>query len=112
MKRVTVVNGSGLRNLPARCPAELAAEMLGFRTEDISVLVGQKLLKPLGHPPRSGTKYFATVILQELASDPAWLAKASDAIVRFWEVKNRRRGSMKASHCGENGAVSHSKRSF
>jgi hypothetical protein len=49
------------------------------------------LLKPLGHPPASGSKYFATTELQSLRTDTRWLAKASDAIVNHWKKKNNGR---------------------
>jgi hypothetical protein len=51
-------------------------------------LVSAGLLKPLGRPPSSGSKYFATVDLQTLRNDTRWLAKASDAIVNYWRAKN------------------------
>jgi len=54
--------------------------------------VSAGLLKPLGHPPSSGTKFFATATLQKLRNDINWLSRASDAIVRHWQVKNARKG--------------------
>jgi hypothetical protein len=50
-----------------------------------------KLLKPPGHPPLSGSKYFATVELQILRNDTRWLAKASDAIENHGRKKNSSR---------------------
>ena len=44
------------------------------------MLVATGLLKPLGPPPRNGTKFFATEILDQLRRDEKWLARASDAI--------------------------------
>ena len=76
---------------PARMVVEEAAWYLGFAPHDIPVLVSAGLLKPLGHPPASGTKFFATVTLQKLRDDPNWLARASDAIVQYWRVKNARK---------------------
>ena len=52
------------------------------------MLVSAGLLKPLGRPPASGSKFFATVELQELRADTRWLAKASDVIVHHWRTKN------------------------
>jgi len=75
---------------PARILAEEAAWYLGFAVHDIPVLISAGLLKPLGHPPASGTKFFATVKLQELHNDVNWLARASDAIVKHWQTKNAR----------------------
>jgi hypothetical protein len=73
---------------PARLMAEEAAWELGFAPHDIPVLVNAGLLKPLGKPAASGTKYFATATLVKLRDDVNWLARASDAIVRHWQTKN------------------------
>ena len=80
-----------MRMPPARALAEEAAWYLGFMPHDIPVLVSAGLLKPLGHPPASGTKFFATATLLKLRDDVSWLARASDAIVRHWQVKNSRK---------------------
>jgi hypothetical protein len=77
--------------LPARLGIAEAAWLLGFSEHDIPVLVSAGLLKPLGHPAASGSKFFATVELQTLRSDARWLAKASDTIVKFWKTKNASR---------------------
>ena len=76
---------------PARVGINEAAWLLGFNDHDISVLVSAGLIKPLGRPPASGSKYFATVELQTLRNDTRWLAKASDAIVNYWRGKNSSR---------------------
>lgn len=87
--------------LPARLNISQAAWLLGFTEQDVSTLIALKLLKPLGRPPPSGSKYFALSELQVLRSDPPWLAKASDAIVGFWRRKNsKRRTNLKPlEHC-------------
>lgn len=77
-----------LANPPARSSLTEAAWFLGFTEHDLSVLVSVGLLKPLGHPPPSGSKYFATAELLTLRNDPRWLAKASDATVNYWKKKN------------------------
>jgi hypothetical protein len=79
------------RTPPARVVAEEAAWLLGFAPHDIPVLVSAGLLKPLGHPPASGTKFFATATLLKLRDDPKWLSRASDAIVKHWQVRNARK---------------------
>ena len=76
---------------PARLNITETAWFLGFTEHDISVLISVGLLKPLGHPPASGSKYFATTELQSLRTDTRWLAKASDAIVNHWKKKNNGR---------------------
>jgi hypothetical protein len=73
---------------PARLSLGEAAWFLGFSDHDISVLVSAGLLKPLGRPPPSGSKYFATAELRALREDTRWLARASDAIVAHWRQKN------------------------
>lgn len=85
---------------PARQSITEAAWTLGFTEQDISVLVSAGHLKPLGHPPRSGSKYFATVELEELRIDPRWLARACDIVVKFWATKNSRRANRKGELLG------------
>jgi len=80
-----------LLNLPARLTITEVAWFLGFTETDISVLISVGLLKPLGHPPASGSKYFALTDLQALRTDARWLAKASDATVNYWKRKNASR---------------------
>ena len=77
-----------LTNPPARLGIEETSWLLGFGEHDIPVLVSTGLLKPLGRPASSGSKFFATVELQTLRNDTRWLAKASDAIVHYWRDKN------------------------
>ena len=77
--------------MPARVMADEAAWILGFSPHDIPVLVSAGLLKPLGHPPASGTKFFATATLLKLRDDLNWLSRASDAIVKHWQTKNARK---------------------
>jgi hypothetical protein len=73
---------------PARLGIEETAWYLGFSDHDIPVLMSVGLLKPLGRPAATGSKFFAMVELQALRSDTRWLAKASDAIVNHWKSKN------------------------
>src|SRR5208282_451504 len=82
---------SVIRIPPARVVAEEAAWYLGFAPHDIPVLVSAGLLKPLGHPPASGTKFFATATLEKLRGDINWLSRASDTIVQHWQTKNARK---------------------
>ena len=80
-----------LKTHPARVKAEEAAWLLGFSSHEIPLLVSKGLLKPLGNPPVTGTKFFATTTLEELRRDAKWLAKASDCIVAYWRMLNRNR---------------------
>lgn len=76
---------------PARLNATQTAWFLGFETHEIPMLVAAGLLKPLGHPPRNSTKFFATEILEQLRRDEKWLARASDAICNYWRERNTRK---------------------
>jgi len=73
---------------PARLTVEQAAWVLNCQTHDIPVLVAAKLLRPLGHPPPNGTKYFSTAEVVELTRDRAWLAKITSAVCLHWKTKN------------------------
>jgi hypothetical protein len=68
---------------PARWVVEQVAEELNTTTEGVYVITRHRLLKPLGHPPPNGTKYYARAYILRLAEDEAWLARASDALVKF-----------------------------
>ena len=78
---------------PARLNMEETAWLLGFAAHDIPILVQAGLLKPMGHPPRHGTKYFAAVTIEKLRVDLKWLGRASDAIVQHWRKKNGENGT-------------------
>jgi hypothetical protein len=84
-----------LKMPPARLTAREAAWFLGFSPHEIPILVGAGLLTPLGRPPANGTKFFATAHLEELRQDLKWLARASDAIVKYWKTKNGRKTGVK-----------------
>src|SRR2546426_6526298 len=83
-----------LTTAPARLSAEEAAWYLGFSPHEIPILVAKGLLKPLGRPPASGTKYFPTATLEELRRDVKWLVRASDVIVEYWRFKNARKSGV------------------
>ena len=91
-----------LKVAPARLNMEEGAWFLGFAPHDIPILIQAGLLKPLGHPPRHGTKYFAAATVEQLRTDLKWLAKASDAIVEHWRKKNNDHGE-EASSGGAHG---------
>jgi hypothetical protein len=77
--------------IPARLDATQAAWFLGFEPHEIPMLVAANLLKPLGHPARNSTKYFATEALELFRRDEKWLARASDAIANYWRGRNARK---------------------
>ena len=74
--------------IPARLDAKETAWFLGFAAHDIPILVHSGLLKPLGHPPSNGVKYFASATLSQLRDDAQWLSRATDAIIKYWKNKN------------------------
>jgi hypothetical protein len=72
--------------LPARLHVEHVAKVLNTTKEGVYILTSRRLLKPLGNPPPNGTKYYARSYILRPAEDEAWLARASDALVKFkWE---------------------------
>jgi hypothetical protein len=77
-----------LGQLPARLTAEQAAWVLNCQPHDVPVLVVARLLKPLGNPLPNSVKYFASVDVLELAKDPAWLGKITNAVNLHWRKKN------------------------
>lgn len=80
-----------LGKLPARLTVEQAAWALGCQPHDVPILVGSKLLRPLGNPPPNGIKFFATADVLELAKDRSWLAKVTNTVNQHWRQKNMRK---------------------
>lgn len=80
------------RRLPARLMVPQVAALLGFQRHDIPVLVGRKLLRPLGKPAPTAVKHFAARDIEQLAADSAWLSKATQAISETWQFRNKRLG--------------------
>ena len=80
-----------LVTLPARLNRTQTADYLGFEPDHITLLIKAGLLKPLGHPARNSTKFFATGTLEQFRRDEKWLARASDAIASYWRDRNARR---------------------
>ena len=77
-----------LGQLPARLTAEQAAWVLNCQPHDMPILVGARLLKPLGNPPPNGIKFFAASELLELVKDRTWLAKVTNALNQHWQKRN------------------------
>jgi hypothetical protein len=86
-----------LGQLPARLTAEQAAWVLNCQVHDIPALVAAKLIKPLGHPPQNGTKFFATADLLEASKDRHWLVRMSTTIYQHWQHKNTRQKELAAN---------------
>ena len=83
--------------LPARLTVEQVARQLNCTTEGVYILTSSRFLKTLGKPPPNGTKYYARAYILRLADDEAWLARASDALVKFKWAKNHRDGKDKGA---------------
>jgi hypothetical protein len=77
-----------LGQLPARLTAEQAAWVLNCQAHDVPILVGARLLKPLGNPPPNSVKFFAASEVLEHARDRTWLAKMTNALNQHWQKKN------------------------
>jgi hypothetical protein len=95
--------------VPARLDATQAAWFLGFEPQEIPMFVAAGSLKPLGHPARNSTKFFATETLEQFRRDEKWLARASDAIASYWRERNARRRT--ASGHGAKGSTRFSRSS-
>jgi hypothetical protein len=63
--------------LPVRLNAEQPAWVLNCQPNDAPILVGARLLKPLGNPQPNSVKFFTTVEVLEQAKDRAWLARVT-----------------------------------
>ena len=76
---------------PFRLTPEQTAWILNCTEHDIPVLVGARLLKPLGDPAPNGAKYFSTAEVLKLADDPSWLVRMTKAVQGYWRGKNDRK---------------------
>ena len=65
---------------PARLKASEAAELLGFHEDDMTVLVRQDLITPLGEPAHNAVKYFALADVESLGRCHESLSVATKAI--------------------------------
>jgi hypothetical protein len=75
--------------LPGRLNTSQTAAVLGFSDHDLPILVLKKLLRPLGKPVLNSTKYYAAREMESLASDVAWLSKATQTLSDHWSQKNK-----------------------
>ena len=94
-----------LGQLPARLTAEQAAWVLNCQAHDVPILVGARLLKPLGNPPPNSVKFFAANDLLEQAKDRTWLAKVTNALNQHWQNKNAAKRKQLAGTLGERPAI-------
>jgi len=80
-----------LTHLPARLNPEETGWYLAFNTKEIPRLTRAKLLTPLGHPGRTATKYYAEIELRRLRNDLAWLHKATETTLGYWQHIHERK---------------------
>jgi hypothetical protein len=79
------------RRLPGRLNISETAVLLGIQEHDIPVLVGARLILPLGKPASNAPKYFSAVEVVAKGENSEWLAQATKAIAKHWLHKNQRR---------------------
>jgi hypothetical protein len=65
---------------PARLKASEAAELLGFHEDDMTVLVREELIAPLGEPAHNAVKYYALADIEALGRCHERLSSATKAI--------------------------------
>ncbi|MDB6057316.1 MAG: hypothetical protein JWO95_1160 [Verrucomicrobiales bacterium] len=81
--------------LPACVGIEEAAQILGWPDYFLPVLMRTGLLKPLGKPSQSSRKWFSTVELERLGTDPVWLDKAVRTVEKHvHDMNEKRRGKL------------------
>jgi hypothetical protein len=68
--------------------AEDAAKFLGWPPYFLTLLAKAGHLKPLGRPAQNSRKWYATVELARLGSDPEWLDKAIRIVERRVQTTN------------------------
>ncbi len=91
------------QRLPACLCAEDAARFLGWPAYFMPLLARAGHLKPLGKPGQNARKWYATVELERVSLDPAWLDKALrivDRLVR--EANGEKKGDRRAAGQGVN----------
>lgn len=80
-------------NRPACVSMEAAAAMFGWPNYYLPFLVRAGHLKPLGKPAQNARKWFATVEIERMASDPDWLDKAIRIVEKQIQVMNKKQRS-------------------
>jgi hypothetical protein len=80
-----------LVDYPARLRAEQVGQILGFEQHEIPVLIGKKLLTPLGKPVPNAQKFFAAETIIGLSKNTKWLEKATRALYSYWHGKNQKK---------------------
>jgi len=98
--------------LPARLTCEQTAWRLNFAEHDIPILAAAGILRPLGRPAPNAPKYYALADVEELATNPKLLDKATATIQSHWLKRRQangqsRNGKVSGSHNGQHSKPDH-----
>lgn len=78
------------RPRPACVGMEQAAAMFGWPDYYVPILVSAGHLMPLGKPAQNARKWFATVEIERMSSDPDWLDKAIRIVEKQIQEMNKK----------------------
>lgn len=90
-----------LRRIPRRLTAKEVGWFLGFEPHEVPMIGAAGLLKPLGNPKKSGRKYYLTALCETLGQNEKWMARASNAVIAFWQKKDAGRKSARKNGNGK-----------
>ena len=77
--------------VPLRVDREQTRHLLNFRDKNsIGILVANRMLHPLGSPPKGAPLWFATSTILALANDVKWLDKATRIVREHVKAKNEK----------------------
>jgi hypothetical protein len=79
-----------LLHLPGQFTVLQTSWYLGFPFREIPFLTRTKVLKPAGRPTRKATKLYNYCLLRRLRNNERWMNRATSAIYRHTEHKNRK----------------------
>ena len=79
---------AGRRTFAACVGVEDAAAIFGWPVYYMPFLVRSGHLNPLGKPAQNSRKWFATVEIERLSRDPAWLDKAVRIVAKRIQEMN------------------------
>jgi hypothetical protein len=77
-----------LLRLPGKIDVEIAAILVGFKVEDMTILARRKLLVPLNAYGTNTPKVYAAVEVLAFAANRELLAKATRAVYEANRAKN------------------------
>lgn len=88
MKQTNSITGTEKQLWPACVGVEEASKILGWPVYFFPHLVREGHLKPLGKPGQNSRKWFATVEIERLSQDLAWLDKAVRIVSKHVQQMN------------------------